>query len=304
MSAYAFYVAYDGPALATSQMAVRDLAPALLALSDAFDEANKIVNNDKAIIRLDVKGSFKTGCFGIDLVGIQGIARSVLNFFSGDDIQSVATIAGLLGFSTGGAIIGLIDVLRWIRNRKITKIEIKEKKARIFIGDKYLDTEEAIIEMLRNTRIRKAFETAINTPLQQEGIESFAYTDNTADDKNIVIIPKEEAYCFLAPLVEEEILDEREFDTTVQIVGVSFQEKNKWRFSDGMSVFHAEIIDAMFIALINNHEIAFAKDDILKVHILEKQKLTNTGIKTERVIQKVLSHRSAAVQLSLPIYTA
>jgi hypothetical protein len=304
MSAYAFYVAYDGPALAANQMAVRDLAPALLALSDAFDEANKIINGDKAIIRLDVKGSFKTGCFGIDLVGIQGVARSFINFISGTEIQSVETIAGLLGFSAISTVAGLINVLRWVRNRKITKIEIKEKNARIFIGDKYIDTEEAVIEMLRNTRIRKALETAIHTPLQQDGIDSFAYTDNVKDEKAMTVIPKEDAHCFIAPPTEEELLDERIFDTTVQIVGVSFQEKNKWRFSDGISTFHAEIVDAAFISKINEHAIAFAKDDILKVRILERQKLTSTGIKTERIVQKVLSHRSAAVQLSLPIYTA
>ena len=44
MSSFLFYIAYDGPALESNEMPVRELAPALLALSDAFDEANAVVN--------------------------------------------------------------------------------------------------------------------------------------------------------------------------------------------------------------------------------------------------------------------
>jgi hypothetical protein len=298
MSAYAFYVAYDGPALTSHQMDVRDLAPALLALSDAFNEANRIVNGDKADIRLDVKGSFKTGCFGIDLVGVQGIANSIMNFFQGEGVQSVATIAGLLGFSVAGAVTGLIKVIRWVKGRKITKIEIKDKKARIFIGDDYLDTEAAVIEMLRNTRIRQALETAVYTPLQREGIDSFAFTDDVKDGMQMESVLKEEALSFHAPAIEEELLAEREYETSVQIVGLSFQEKNKWRFSDGASTFYAEIIDPTFLAKINNHRIAFAKDDILLVSMRECQKLTSDGIKTDRIVQKVVAHRAPLYSLA------
>ena len=38
--AISFYVKFDGPALSTSEMDVRSLAPALLAMADAVDGAN------------------------------------------------------------------------------------------------------------------------------------------------------------------------------------------------------------------------------------------------------------------------
>jgi len=38
-----FRIVYDGPALDTHEMDVRDLAPALLSLSDALEEAGKTI---------------------------------------------------------------------------------------------------------------------------------------------------------------------------------------------------------------------------------------------------------------------
>lgn len=62
MSRENFYVVYDGPALANSEMDAKFLAPALLALSEAMDEANAILNGGKAKAHLKVNASFKSGC--------------------------------------------------------------------------------------------------------------------------------------------------------------------------------------------------------------------------------------------------
>ncbi|MBE6440990.1 MAG: hypothetical protein E7022_01495 [Desulfovibrio desulfuricans] len=64
MSQKTLHIAYDGPALDTHEMDVRELAPALLAFSDMFEEANAVLNGDRAKISLNVKGSFKTGSLG------------------------------------------------------------------------------------------------------------------------------------------------------------------------------------------------------------------------------------------------
>lgn len=302
MSTQAFYVAYDGPALESNQMAVKDLAPALLALSDLFEEANKVLNGCRADVRLDVKGSFKSGCFGIDFVVSQGIVDSLKSFLPGGiSVDDATAIAGLLGFTCRDLCSGLLHVIKWIRGRKITKIEIKDRKATIFIDDEHLEVESRIIDLIRNTRIRQALEHAITRPLEADGIDIFSVVESTEDTSRMLIITKDDAQSFRAPVVEDEQLSEREYETSLQLIGLSFQDKNKWRFSDGASPFFADIADPGFLQKINTHQVVFAKDDIIRAKVLERQKLTRDGIKTERSLVKVLGHRSAALQLGLPI---
>ena len=51
-----FSIKYDGPALASHQMDVRELAPALIALSDLLEQANKAALPDAPEVRVDVRG--------------------------------------------------------------------------------------------------------------------------------------------------------------------------------------------------------------------------------------------------------
>lgn len=302
MSKYAFYIAYDGPALANSQMDVRELAPALLALSDLFDEANKVLNDGKATINLNVQGSFKSGCFGIDLVVFQGIAKSIFSHFSNQDpIATAAEIAGLLGISAASGVHGLMRILKWARGRKIEKVEIKDHKATIYIDDEHFETEEKIIKLLQNARIRQAIEDAITKPLEVDGIDTVGIAESADQKAPSILIIREEAGYFQTPPVEDEDLSEREYETTLQLVGLSFQENNKWRFSDGASIFHASLADPVFLKKINAHQAVFAKDDIIKAIVREQQRLTKDGIKTQRTLIKVLEHQGAVRQLRLPI---
>lgn len=303
MSTASLYVAYDGPALASHEINVRDLAPALLALSDMFEEANTILNADRAKITLNVKGSFKTGSFGIDLSVCQSIMQSLLNIGANPDVQSAATIATLLGLSANNTVkYGVLQALRWIRGRKVDKVEVSGTIATIYIGEEFFEVEERILKLLRNQRIRKAIDDAIKKPLQTEGIDSFGFTDRQGEKEGkIGIITKNEAEYYLAPKPEPEDLGETAYDTTLQIVGVTFQEKNKWRFSDGISnTFYADMLDDSFMARIDNHSILFGKGDIIRARVCEKKVIDASGtMKAERAIVHVFEHRNASAQLSL-----
>ncbi|MFH1620779.1 MAG: hypothetical protein ABIB04_01705 [Patescibacteria group bacterium] len=50
-----FRISYDGPALASHEMDVRELAPALLAIGGIFEEANKELNGERVKVAVNMK---------------------------------------------------------------------------------------------------------------------------------------------------------------------------------------------------------------------------------------------------------
>ena len=71
MSKAAFRVAYDGDALASHTMDIRDLAPALLGLGDIFVEANRLLNGKEAKVEVHVTPNMEAGCFDLGLEVLQ-----------------------------------------------------------------------------------------------------------------------------------------------------------------------------------------------------------------------------------------
>jgi len=298
-----FNIIYDGEALQNNEMDVRDLAPSLLALSDLFDEANHILNSGQTKISVNVKASFKTGCFGVECVVVQDMLSSLMNFLKDDRVISAATIITLTGFSVKDAGYSLIGFIRWLKNRKIKQIEaINNDRVMVILEEETIEIESQILDLYRNSKIRKSLELAIVKPLERDGIDSFACVGKyPVEDSDIIFsISKEEKDFFIVSDAADEPLEELKYEAHLQPLSIAFQEDNKWRFTDGTNKFYAEIKDEVFLHRIQNNEIAFRKDDLLKVVISMKQRLTVSGLKSDYQILQVLEHRSASRQLDLP----
>ncbi len=298
-----FHIIYDGQALQNNEMDVKDLAPSLLALSDLFDEANHILNNGQTKIGLNVKASFKTGCFGVELTVVQDMLSSIKNLFKDENILNAATIATLTGFTLKDIVKPtLISFIKWLRNRKIKQVDILNNGLlRVVVDDESIEVEKKIIDLYRNFKIRKALESAIVKPLEKDGIDSFACSEDMPSngEKLFFSISKEEREYFIAVEPEDEQLEEVQTEVYLQLLSIAFQEDNKWRFTDGSNKFHAEIKDLEFLQRVQCNEIAFRKDDLLKVILVMKQKITNKGLRPDYQVSKVLEHRTIAKQMDL-----
>ncbi|MBI3093182.1 MAG: hypothetical protein HYZ02_03035 [Candidatus Levybacteria bacterium] len=277
-------------------MDVRDLAPALLAVSDVLDEANKILNNNETKIQVNVKGSFRTGSFGVELVISQLPLDQIVAVFNSDRVNAAANLLSYVGFVIPGG--GLIGLLLWLKNRKIKKIEnVDDAKTVIEVEDeeKY-ETSPKVIALFSNVKIRTSIQKVISDPLSREGVDTFSIKK----DNDEATIKKEEKDYFKLSDVPDEVLEEKDDEVNLQAVGISFLEDNKWRFTDGTVTFFAEVKDEEFIKNVQESKEAFAKNDILRVILHKKQYLTDEGIKTEYTVTKILSHRSSAKQIPLP----
>lgn len=296
-----FQIIYGGPALENNEMDIRELAPALVAVADLFEEANLIVNGGAARINVNVRGSFKSGSFGIDLSIIQVVYQNFLLFFNSEGIIAAANLLALLGIGAKQMGEGLIGLLKNLKNRKIQEIEtIENNRVRIHITrEETIDIDPRVLDLYKSQRVRDALDKVIAEPLGRSGINEFRVV--SPETKDEVVIHKEEKEYFELPLLGEELLGENITEAFLQLVSISFKEDNKWRFSRGESIFYASVLDEKFLDAINRNEERFSKSDILKVRLLAKDMLADKGIHTEYTVLEVLEHRRAARQLKLPM---
>lgn len=292
-----FQIVYDGPALQSHEMDVRDLAPALLAISDVLDEANKITNGDKTKVQVNVRGSFKTGSFGIDFSVIQGGIDGFTSLFNSTQANAANNLLGILGFIGVPTGYGLIQLLLKLRNRKIKKV-IKEgnSKTVIEVEDEKIETNARVIALFSNVKIRTGLQKIITEPLSKEGIETFSVKKNK---KSVEVKNEEKDYFKLSDIPDEPLKDEVR-EVYLKALSVIFIEGNKWRFSDGTNEFFAVVKDEKFVQDVQENRISFTKDDTFLVRLRETQWVTDLGLKTEHEIVEVIGHRSVAKQIKLP----
>lgn len=293
-----FQIIYDGPALENSTMDVRDLAPALLALGGVIEEANYALNKQKAKIAVKVRGSFKTGCFGIELDVVQSVLDQTLSLFKDTGISSAKEIVEYMGF-TASPVMGLIGFLRWLKGRKVNEIVLAENNSvKVVCDDESIIIERSVIELYRHYKLRQALQKVISEQLEKEGIDTVAF--KVGDNPAFMTIEKSERNWFEAPIEEDEILGDSTEDVNLQLVTVVFRDENKWRVSDGQNTFFATVTDSEFLRKVEQAEESFTSGDILRVKLNKKQWLSNGTMKADYRIIEVLEHRGAATQMKIP----
>lgn len=294
-----FHLVYDGPALAQHQMDVRALAPALLAMGDLVERANELFNGGQAKVCVNVRASFKSGSFGIDLELAQSLWQRALDFANSNPVTGILSIVGLLGIGKT-ACTGMVQAIVFLRGRGVQRIEpVGNGVVRLFVDEEHLDVEERVLQLLQDYRIRRALEGVITDPLSKEGIDTVAVVDQKAQQVLISIDRTQAAY-FKAPNPEEETLQTDEYVTTLQVLTLAFQDGNKWRFTEGGgNTYFAVVLDEGFLSRVHLNQEQFAKDDIIKARIKRIQRLNKDGLKADYEVLEVLEHRSASPKVQL-----
>lgn len=291
-----FQVIYDGTGLKSNEMDVRDLAPALLAISDVLDESNKIIYGDRTKVQVNVKGSFKTGSFAVELSIAQLPIDQLVSLFDSDGANAASNLLQMVGFVVPGG--GLIGLLLWLKNRKIKKIEnVDDAKAIIEVeNEEKYETSPKVIALFSNVKVRTSIQKIVTEPLSREGIDTL--TVKKGNEKTT--IKKEEKDYFKLSEIPDELLKDQIREVFLKVLSISFVEGHKWKFSDGNVEFFATITDEEFVKKVQESKDGFYKDDLFKVSLREKQWIADTGIKSDYEIEKVIDHRSGAKQIKLP----
>ncbi|MEN8514347.1 hypothetical protein [Burkholderia sp. RS02] len=294
-----FRVTYDGPALESSEMDVRELAPALLAIGDLLDASTRALCGDQVRPQVNVRGSFKTGSFGVDFTlatSLLGRMRDMLSGNEGTALANAVTILTALGIAAPRARKGLFAVLKWLRGREIQQVRMQDHTAVLHVDGDELEIDLPVLTLLRDVRVRNATAQVL-APLAREGIVMFAAGTDT---EVIETVTRNEIAWFIAPEQADALLLDEHRKMAFSIVSLAFKDDNKWRLYDGSSTIHAAITDTRFLSRVNNSQISFSKGDVLVCNVRMQQWQTSDGAKTEYEVTDVLEHRPAGLQIQLP----
>lgn len=293
-----FRITYDGSALTTHEMDVRELAPALLAAGDLLDAAVYALNGQRLKAQTNVRGSFKTGCFAIDFSLATDWVLKVRDIFAGENASAAANaleILGALGFVYFKGKPTVLSTLKWLRGRKIERVAHENNHAVIIVEDERLEVEELVLQLLTDLMVRQSLDKML-FPLDLDGIDTFA----VGTDTNInLTITKQERVWFYPPTIEDILLIDEVRKMVFSIVSLAFKDDNKWRLHDGAATIHATISDTGFLGRVDQNIESFSKGDILICSVMVKQWQTTTGARTEYDVVEVLEHRRAARQMRI-----
>ncbi len=312
MAETTFGVKYEGPVLADGRMAVRDLAPALLALGELFTEASNTLHPDRPPVTLDIHATHE-GSFDIDLIlhAVEGAWESTEQLFGSDGVSALVNLRDIiLGGTTGS--IGLIGFIKWLRGRGVETAEpVDDASSQVATADPHavkvtpvgadgqaaLEVPYEVFRLHQSVTVRiKARE--IVKPLQRDGVDCFTAQ---RDEEVTVSVGKNDLPAFdaIEPVEDEEELPDTERAAIVQISGINWG--GKWRFTEGAeeSGFFATIGDTAFLENIQKGVEAFREGDVLECIVRTKQRKVGTQLRAEHEIVQVTKHIAATEQLNI-----
>lgn len=300
MSKASFTIAYDGPALRDHLMDVRALAPALMGFGQLIDATNSALHKDAAQAKIHVK-ALEAGSFQISFEVVQSFYEQVVGLFSGPSASAASNLLGILGFSVKDGFVvtgfGVLYLIKRFRGRNPDSVqELENNMVRLQFGDETYDISVDTLRVMQSLPVRDALQKIIEEPLKQEGIDTFEVRDS---GKTILSIDSTESVWFSKPSLPDDVLIDIRKKGAFSILSLAFKEDNKWRLHDGASTISATIADEDFIRRVDTSDVSFSKGDVLICEIHFVQRRTDTGLKNEYTVERVIDHIPSVRQIPL-----
>ena len=304
LSSSSFRIAFEGEPFDNGEIAVNELAPALLALGDVIQSANRALNGERANARLKLKatnaGSFEA-LLSIDVSMIDAI-KDMLDLVVDNSARLVAADQLLDLIIKGGTVaVGLFAAVKFLKGRKPDKVDDHGNgTTSITVNKTTIVVDSRTVVLLENLPTREALEEFGEKALGVVGVTALRIGEKGSE--NDVILTKADRTSFHVPEASDQVdrVETVEREVLLKIVTSHFRDGYKWRFTDGgEKPFTADIEDVDFLNLILEGKASLSANDTLRCLIREEQTLTSSGLTKEVKVLKVLEHISGARQLKL-----
>lgn len=272
-------VTYGGPGVESGTMDVRELAPALLALSALFQQANRELHPTIPDVALKVEATSR-GSFHIDL--LLQLPR-VVEVLSNDTSTALANLIAFVSLPSG--VIAYLIKRRKEPDAPSLVLENGEVEIKWADGTTVRYRAE-VMRLAESTNVRREIQAVVK-PLESGECDEVVLSRPGATEP--VRITVEDLPAFSATANDEEPIDSPLVLMTLTVVAPSFDRK-KWRVSDGGNSYWVTIADESFQQSIEAGE-SFAKGDYLRCMVRFDQFETDTGLRLERTVEQVMEHR-------------
>lgn len=286
-----FAITYDGPALATNRMDVRQLAPALLSLADVVQAAHGIVAPLAAPPGLQITAT-EVGSFSVELL-LQDVADGAVDFLTAPGMEAFSNAAGV----TGLGLVGLIGAAIRLRKKRqasrpvgdpLPLGNVRPGWVRVSFEDRTtLEVPSSALRLADDLAFRRAMSGVVE-PLRNPGVDDLAITQA---ERRVTHIDQDDLPAFAEPVVDEELLSDSTRDAVLRLLNIAFVPGHKWKVSDGSRDFWVTIEDLTFIQRVETNMEAFRSGDELRCEVRTQQwRKPNGELRTDESIVRVTEH--------------
>jgi hypothetical protein len=295
------HIAYDGPDLVDGSMDIRALAPALLALGDLLQEANRELNGPDVQLAVHVRSDFKSGSFDVGLGLIQSTDLTALFVPMAGHLATAKQIAEYLGLVKGAGV-NLIGLVKWLKGKTPEQKDQRDGHVTLTVAGDNNQINLNVVRLYENPKIRKALADTVR-PLEAEGVDRFEARDESGEP--VESVTDEDLPAFRA--LERGLMlsappSESDGDTQtlfVEVIKVPFKRNLRFSLSDGQAKFGAVVTDDAFWKRIERRELAFVAGMVMQVRRRFRQHLVEGRLEAEYEIMEVLQVIPPPLQLGL-----
>jgi hypothetical protein len=296
MSKASFRIAYDGEALREHTMDVRDLAPAMLALGDLLQEANRVLNADDSTISLRVTPNVEEQCFDLGLE-LHQYWEQVKGLLVDDDVVAAAALINWTLLSAGG-LVGIYKLLKGSVPKSTVEFEDEhgQRKVKYELEDGDEVLHEKTHKLYSNPKIKRHLSRILDPVINNPGIDKFSSYE--VDDGARQEVSKSEAKEFQFATVPEEEPEPDEvggwIEAILRVYSPVYDGKaDRWRFWYGKEHHYMDVSESNIKDLVLQAGGALVDDKFrVRLQITQKENETGDIVNSYKVGEVLEFHRA------------